>query len=390
MENPFTPTFGTSPPLLVGRDAALQDFREGLLEGPGAPERATLLTGLRGTGKTAMLNAYEDIAASEGWLVISETARSGLVRRLVDEHLPTLLLEREVRQTRSRLTSVNLPGGLGAERKVEDVYRPVASLRSQINRLAHLVAQSGGGGVLVTVDEITKERSALAELHDLGDAVQHAFRERRAVAFAGAGLPVELNALLTLSGTTFLRRADRHKLGRIDRGDVVRALQVPIEQAGRRVSADALEVAVDGTGGYPFMIQLVGLHMWRAARGSDDLDVSHARQGVTRAQAKVGDLVHESAMADLSGKDRAFLRSMAIDSQPSRIRDIAERMGRDDNYVSQYRLRLIDAEVIAEAGRGRVAFTLPGLRDYLLREADDGSWADGLSDKEDSTSTSDL
>ncbi|MDN5794791.1 MAG: ATP-binding protein [Intrasporangium sp.] len=67
--NPFTPTFGTSPPLLVGRDGDLEDFLEGLRGGPGAPERATLVTGLRGTGKTVMLNAYEDPSPARrvGW-----------------------------------------------------------------------------------------------------------------------------------------------------------------------------------------------------------------------------------------------------------------------------------------------------------------------------------
>jgi hypothetical protein len=208
--------------------------------------------------------------------------------------------------------------------------------------------------------------------------VQHAFRERRNVAFAGAGLPAEVNALLAGRGTTFLRRADRRKLGRINREDVARALEIPVEQAGRHISAAALEVAVEGTGGYPFMIQLVGLHAWRAARGSDDIEEPHAVRGVERARTKVGDLVHASAMADLSERDREFLRAMALDDGPSRMRDIAQRMGRDDNYVSQYRLRLIDAEMIAEAGHGLVAFTLPGLRDYLRRDADAQTWGDDV------------
>ena len=116
--NPFTPTFGTSPPLLVGRDIDLDDFREGLRGGPGSPERATLVTGLRGTGKTVMLNAYEDVAGAEGWLVISETATPNLIDRITHEHLPRLLSEVDPRQTESRLTGVSLPGGLGADREL--------------------------------------------------------------------------------------------------------------------------------------------------------------------------------------------------------------------------------------------------------------------------------
>ncbi|MFC7362220.1 ATP-binding protein [Nocardioides astragali] len=84
---------GTSPPLLVGRDTDLDDFREGLRGGPGSPERATLVTGLRGTGKTVMLNAYEDVAGAEGWLVISETATPNLIDRITHEHLPRLLVK---------------------------------------------------------------------------------------------------------------------------------------------------------------------------------------------------------------------------------------------------------------------------------------------------------
>lgn len=109
--NPFTPTVGISPPLLVGRDGDLEDFPGRHPRGPGSPERATPVTGLRGTGKTVMLNAYEDLAKSEGWVVISETATPNLIDRITHEHLPELLQDADPRQTESHLTSVSLPGG---------------------------------------------------------------------------------------------------------------------------------------------------------------------------------------------------------------------------------------------------------------------------------------
>ena len=74
MANPFTASFGVSPPLLVGRDVLLDEFAEALEDGPGATGRATLYTGARGSGKTVMLNAVEDRARAQGWLVVSETA----------------------------------------------------------------------------------------------------------------------------------------------------------------------------------------------------------------------------------------------------------------------------------------------------------------------------
>jgi predicted ATPase len=76
MVNPFRPTFGVTPPLLVGRDAEILAFGDALDQGPGAPGRATLYTGVRGIGKTAMLNEAEGQARQRGWVTVSETAVS--------------------------------------------------------------------------------------------------------------------------------------------------------------------------------------------------------------------------------------------------------------------------------------------------------------------------
>jgi hypothetical protein len=370
--NPFTPTFGTSPPLLVGRDTDLDDFRKGLRGGAGSPERATLVTGLRGTGKTVMLNAYEDVAGAEGWLVISETATPNLIDRIVHEHLPRLLSEVDPRQTESRLTGVSLPGGFGADREVSDRHTPRPGLRSQLNLLTDLRAERGGGGVLITVDEV--HRKGLNDLRELGTTIQHAFRERRNVAFVGAGLPSAVDNLLSDEVSTFLRRADRRHLRTVRPEEVAAAIAVPVREAGRDITPDALQVAVVGTGGYPFMIQLVGLHTWRADSTATTIEIDQARRGVDQARRKVGQLVHASALADLSDVDRFFLAAMANDDGPSRMADIAARLGVDATYAGQYRLRLIAAEVIEPRGHGRVGFTLPGLRDYLREHAASSHW----------------
>lgn len=370
--NPFTPTFGTSPPLLVGRDGDLEDFREGLRGGPGSPERATLVTGLRGTGKTVMLNAYEDVAGTEGWLVISETATPNLLDRITHEHLPRLLADVDPHQTESRLTGVSLPGGFGADREVSERHTPRPGLRSQLAELTDILAQRGSG-VLITVDEV--HRKGLADLRELGTTIQHAFRERRNVAFVGAGLPSAVDDLLSDEVSTFLRRADRRHLRTVRPEEVAKAIAVPIRDAGRDITDDALRLVVAGTGGYPFMIQLVGLHAWRAESTATVIDVDQARRGVDQARRKVGQLVHASALADLSDVDRSFLAAMAHDDGPSRMADIASRLGVDATYAGQYRLRLIAAEVIEPRGHGLVDFTLPGLRDHLREHAASSHWS---------------
>ncbi len=123
------------------------------------------------------------------------------------------------------------------------------------------------------------------------------------------------------------------------------------------------------------MIQLVGLHAWRADSAAAVIDVDQARRGFDQARRKVGQqLVHASALADLSDVDRSFLPAMAHDDGPSRMADIASRLGVDAAYAGQYRLRLIAAEVIEPRGHGLVAFTLPGLRDYLREHAACSHW----------------
>jgi hypothetical protein len=116
--NPFSATFGVSPPLLVGRDGLLDEFGDALDDGPGAAARATLYTGARGAGKTVMLNAAEDVARERGWLAVSETATAGLVERLVTQALPRMLADHESEPDRRRVTGLTVPvvsGGVSCD-----------------------------------------------------------------------------------------------------------------------------------------------------------------------------------------------------------------------------------------------------------------------------------
>jgi len=218
-------------------------------------------------------------------------------------------------------------------------------------------------------------RKGMVDLRELGMTIQHAFRERRNVAFVGAGLPSAVDGLLSDEVSTFLRRADRRHLRTVRPEEVAQAIAVPIREAGRDITPEALQIAVAGTGGYPFMIQLVGLHAWRADATATTIDADQASRGVDQARRKVGQLVHASALADLSDVDRTFLAAMAHDDGPSRMGDIARRLGVEATYAGQYRLRLIAAEIIEPRGHGLVDFTLPGLRDYLREHAASRHWS---------------
>jgi predicted MarR family transcription regulator len=102
---------------------------------------------------------------------------------------------------------------------------------------------------------------------------------------------------------------------------------------------------------------------------------------VSQARKRVGELVYATTLADLSAVDRSFVAAMTRDDGPSRMADIADRLGVDTGYAGQYRLRLIAAEVIERRGHGLVGFTLPGLRDYLrdqMADKDSGAEPRGV------------
>lgn len=365
--SPFTPTFGASPPILAGRGELIEEFAEALEDGPGASGRATIYSGARGTGKTVLLNAIEGEARARGWLVISETATPGFIARLSDDHLPRLLADRDPKSVRHHLTSFGLPANLGRlEWERVERHARTLSFRSKVELLTNLLKETERG-LLITLDEL--HHQPVAELREFGTVAQHAIREERGFAFAAAALPAAIDEVLADELITFLRRADRHHLDSVDPAAVRRALQQPIVDAARTITDDALDAMVAATGGYPFMIQLVGDRVWRSAGDTQPITLEHADAGIDAARRRLGQLVHAPALADASDVAKSFLLAMAEDDGPSTLANIGQRLGANSNYTSQYRLRLLALELIKPAGHGRVDFALPYLRDYLREHA---------------------
>jgi hypothetical protein len=361
--NPFKPSAGANPPALVGREALIDEFAESIEDGPGAPGRLTIFTGPRGVGKTVMLNAIAERAQAEyQWLPIHETATPGLLERIAGQ--AAAMLEERSPTTR-KITGVSI-SGIGGLTLSQGPAPPELGLRQVLaSLLGHL--EQHGSGLLVTIDEVHAGQAD--ELKQFAAVVQHLVREERDIALVLAGLPQAVSALLSgKSVATFLRRAERHSLGALPLSDVATALRQTIEQAGRTISPESVDAAARASGGYPFMVQLVGYHIWRAA-DADAIVPDDVARGVAAARRRLGTLVHETAVKDLSQVDREFLLAMAGAPGPSRIADIAERMGRPANYVGVYRARLLAAGLIEESGWGAVDFALPFLREYLLDQA---------------------
>ena len=363
MRNPFKPTAGAEPPYLIGRESSLESFIEGLQDGPGSPGLLSLITGPRGIGKTALLHRSEKFAKEYGWAVVSETATPGLLARIgssVDEHLKR---PGEGRSGR-KVTGLHAAGfGITAELTPEEQV----SLRRRLTDLVTRLAERHQTGVLITVDEI--HSADRAELTQLAATVQHLIRESLPIALIGAGIPKAVSDLLNDEVTTFLRRADPIVLADVQISAVRGSLERTFEETSVGISAEHLDQAATATGGYPFLIQLVGYHVWRFSKDAGHVTEESLERGIEAARRRLGSTVLATSLADLSDVDKTFLLKMALDAAPTRLTDIADRMGRERRYVSVYRKRLIDAGVIRSAGRGYVEFAVPHLAEHLREHA---------------------
>ena len=371
--NPFKPTAGKVPPILVGRQSVLDDFAEGLDNGAGAPGRLMLITGQRGYGKTVMLTELGRIAQGRGWVVVSDTASKGLCARLVDElspmgiHLESLSLGPTVAVQGMASASLD-----SASFSAPD--RDALTLRKAIE--ARLKRCDKGKGIVFTIDET--QAASMDDLVALATTIQHVIRdedmrdvpdaERKGVAFVFAALPSLMDELLNNKVLTFLRRSQKEDLGAVPLPDVRAAFVESSRESGKVISPEDALVAARATDGYPYMVQLVGYYMWRSAqaRGSVAIELEDVERGIEDATLAFGDAVCAPILDGLTGAQRLFVEGVAEDDpEPTFVSSLAERLGRSQAWVSKYRASLIKERVIEPVGRGYVRLATPHLAEYV-------------------------
>ena len=365
--NPFSPSFGTYPPVLAGRDDLLDNWEVALESGPNHPDYTLLLLGMRGAGKTALLNAVEEIARQRGWLVIAEdTTHSGIVSKLT-KAAQEVLADVDRSGLTNRITGLRA-AGVGVKFGRKPTPEPMPDLRTLLVRLGRRLSRRDAG-LLITIDEL--QGATPEDFRHFGSIIQHVTRrEGHPVAFVGAGVPAIEDMFLSGDEATFLQRCSRRDIGLLDDQAAATAIAVPIQERDAFLPPDVLVAAVRAVSGYAFMTQLVGFHMWKAAENPyRRITMEEAMTGIAEAERRMGRLVLTPIWKTLSETDRRFLVAMSEDLGVSRLADVAARLDVTIGYAGVYRSRLIKAGMITPVRKGWIRFVHDAARQWIRRQA---------------------
>jgi AAA ATPase domain len=395
VRNPYAPGAGQRPPELAGRDRELEQF-DVVVErvARGRPERSLVLTGLRGVGKTVLLNAMRSQAIARLWGTGKIEARpdqslrrpvAAAIHTAVREIVPRHRDPERVDAFLAVLKAFALRDGAGAprgrQRGRQQRWQPGIDVPASQGRAdsgdleidlvelfvdAAEVATDVGTGIALFVDEMQDipavDVSALcAACHELSQA-------GAPLIVVGAGLP-HVPAVLS-SSKSYSERLFRYvRIDRLDRSAADLALTAPAEREGVEFTIDALDALYEAADGYPYFVQAYGKVTWDAAPTSP-ITVDDVKVAAPEAEAELAVGFFGSRYERATPAERDYMRAMAAlgaaaGDGPIATADVADTLQRKPSSLSPARDSLIKKGLVYSAERGTIAFTVPHFGHFL-------------------------
>lgn len=380
--NPFAPGAGTQPPELAGRDSVIANAELALIRvKAGRPARSQLLLGLRGVGKTVLLNRIAEMAETQGYQTLVLEAPEG--RRLAE------MLVQPLRSVLHRLSRVErakevAKRGLGVLRAFAGVFKIAAGdiefgvaaetgtadsgdLETDLAEVLLAVAaaaKAAGGAAALLIDEV--QYLSQSDLAALIVAVHKIAQKSLPFIVFGAGLP-QLAALAGDAKSYAERLFDFPAIGPLDIAAAKAAIRAPIEREGAEITEAALAVIVDQTKGYPYFLQEFGAHVWNHAAASP-IDFADAEIAVQQAIHHLDQGFFRVRIDRLSQREKDYVRAMAeLGPGSQRSGEIAEILRIDVTAAGPIRNGLIKKGMIYSPQHGETAFTVPMFDDFMRR-----------------------
>ncbi len=387
LENPYRPGAGTSPPALIGRDELIDNFGVAARRAmSGRPGKSVMPIGLRGVGKTVLLNRFAEIAAHEGLKVgFIEAPETGDFRTLLAIRLRKILLDLDQHRGRRavlralrvlRSFSYQLPDGSSISLGVDPLAGQADSgqLAEDVTDLLIATGEAAAeerSGVLLAIDEV--QYLAEVELAALITAIHRTTQLNLPVILIGAGLP-QLPGLVGEAKSYAERLFDFPLIGSLDEQQAADVLAIPAADLGVTYTDDALATVIGHTSGYPYFLQEWGYHLWNNAT-SNPISGDDARAVTPLVLDQLDRNFFLVRLDRLTPKEKEYLKAMAdLGPGPHRSGDIATRLGVRVESVAPRRSGLIAKGMIYSPAHGDTAFTVPLFDEFLKRampDADD-------------------
>lgn len=384
--NPYTPGAGSRPAALAGRSREIEHFRVTLARlSRGAPEQGLVIHGLRGVGKTVLLNKLEEVAIEAGWVTsFAEVRRGDDFRGVMARGLFNAIRQLDAHGTGSRalarlksafasfsatLTSdgaVKFGFEVAPTRGVADSGDLETDLVEMFQELGRAAKQGHTGGAILLDELQLAERD---DLEALIAAMHRASQKALPVSLVAAGLPT-LPGEMAEAKTYAERLFSFPSLGALAEGDARSALILPARAEGVEYEEQALEIVLDRAGGYPYFLQEWGRGVWDAAV-ANPISVEDIEAAVSEVERKLAQDFFAVRLARTTPAERRYCAAMAtLGNGPRRSAAIAQALGYPSvQAASPLRASLIDKGVIYSVGRGELDFTVPRFAAFL-RETD--------------------
>lgn len=385
VRNPFTPGAGSRPPLLVGRDAQLEAMSVAVQRmALGRFERSILLTGLRGVGKTVLLNEFGRIAEGSGWVhehleATEDTRVAGAVATLTRRVLLELSLKERMKdRARSALgalrtfVQVHVPAGAGRSLTIDCEPRPgladSGDLDGDLGGLFKEVgetARAGQTGVLFTVDEL--QYLSRSELGALIVGLHRVSQLGLPLLVAGAGLP-SLPGLAGEARSYAERLFSYVEVDSLDHDDACRALVEPVDGEGAGWEPAAVDLVIAHTKGYPYFLQEFGKQAWNLADGPT-ITVDDVTASATLARDELDRGFFRARIDKTTDAERDYLRAMAgLDGPgPYKSGDVSGALGKKTTQTGTVRDGLIKRGLLFAPRHGFLDFTVPMFDQFIRR-----------------------
>ena len=391
VSNPYAPGAGTPPPELAGRDelretvrVAVERVRRGL------PAKSLILVGLRGVGKTVLLDRMREDAESAGIQTLRiEAPESRSLPALLAPQLRLLLLKLSRNKQAKKFARRALRALAGFAKSLKVKYQDIevgmdldpeagladnGDLEQDLQALLEAIgtaAQKAGTALVMFIDEMQYVEED--ELAALIMALHRCVQRKLPIALVGAGLP-QLRGRMGNAKSYAERLFEFPEIGPLPPVDARIAITKPASDLRVAIETRAVEQIVEETKGYPYFLQEWGKHTWDAASASP-IKLADVRAASKTAVAALDESFFRVRFDRLTPAEKRYLRAMAeLGPGPHRSGDIAACLKRDVTSLGPTRNQLISKGMIWSPNHGDTTFTVPLFDEFMRRIVPNDDW----------------